>query len=81
MAKSDVFQGKLFSGFETGDDCSDDDFEHLDMLYSGPPNGNDIKADGIFGRHRNSAGLGVRPIILDSSEVTLGLHRTTCMLS
>ena len=41
MAKGDVFQGEVSSGFETGDDRRDDDFEHLDMLYSDQRNSND----------------------------------------
>ena len=52
MAKGDVLQGELSSGSDGGSKCEKDDFEHPNMLCSGPRNGNDAKADGIFGRDR-----------------------------
>ena len=50
MAEGDVLKEELPTGSEGGCKCEKDDFEHSNMLYSGPYNGNDTNADGIFGR-------------------------------
>jgi len=53
VAEGDFFKGELSSGSEDGCKCKKYGFEHPDMLYSGPRNCNDTKADGIFGRHND----------------------------
>ena len=52
MAKGDVLKEELPTGSEGARKCEKDDFKHPNMLKSGPRNGNDTNAVGIFGRHR-----------------------------
>ena len=51
MAKGDVLKEEVPTGSEGYGKCEKDDFEHPNMLYSGPRNCNDTNPDGIFGRH------------------------------
>ena len=46
--EGDVLKKEFPTGSEGGRKGQKDDFEHPNMLFSGPGNGNDTKADGLF---------------------------------